>query len=481
MKRHFDLRFERLSRFANPGRISFVIVLIMLMLKFGVIMAFERPPTTIFNLNWNFDSYVRSLYEGKGFIDCTEPSCDHATRMPGQPVFLWTLSAFTLNSQIAALLKAIFMSSLLYLALRDFIAQVWTHNAVARVFYAVIALALIFSPNLIKHASSVNIEEGWLVEILAITVLTLSTLLLRTERDFGRAAAAIAAASAAYLFKSSMILVLVAVASTVIGVVWASGQKTRATALLALALASPLAWLGHNVETTGRFTILSSYDGENMFRGWNAHFREVYPNCSLDILFDPEPVCDHRRLALPYEPSRKGFADEWLWNDAYKSRAIDWLRQNPAKAAETFIYKLTIFIATPRQIPYVATLYGKEVFRSVPQVVVGEIWLALARLFELTGLIMAIALIAKGDGRARTIALASLAVTAGYAIPYVIGFGYERHYSIFVMMTALFNIPLFVECARVSGRPRTMAKSEMVPRGGIEPPTLRFSVACSTN
>jgi len=26
-----------------------------------------------------------------------------------------------------------------------------------------------------------------------------------------------------------------------------------------------------------------------------------------------------------------------------------------------------------------------------------------------------------------------------------------------------------------------MAKGWMVPRGGIEPPTLRFSAACSTN
>jgi hypothetical protein len=32
-----------------------------------------------------------------------------------------------------------------------------------------------------------------------------------------------------------------------------------------------------------------------------------------------------------------------------------------------------------------------------------------------------------------------------------------------------------------SGHRRTKANSAVVPRGGIEPPTLRFSVACSTN
>jgi hypothetical protein len=35
--------------------------------------------------------------------------------------------------------------------------------------------------------------------------------------------------------------------------------------------------------------------------------------------------------------------------------------------------------------------------------------------------------------------------------------------------------------AAEDGRTGSIKEKEMVPRGGIEPPTLRFSVACSTN
>ncbi len=60
--------------------------------------------------------------------------------------------------------------------------------------------------------------------------------------------------------------------------------------------------------------------------------------------------------------------------------------------------------------------------------------------------------------RARRLAIVALAVMAAYAAPYLAGFGYERHFSIFVMMAALFNLPLCSEFLRL----RTLAAAARI-------------------
>jgi hypothetical protein len=257
-----------------------------------------------------------------------------------------------------------------------------------------------------------------------------------------------------YLFKSSLILVWFSVSAVILFVAFQSGRKWLGLGLIALALAAPLSWLTHNFTTSGRLSVMSSYDGENMFRGWNVHTLDLYPQCSLDMLFEPIRICMDKPIDLPVELGRPGFASEWAWNDAYKKRAMDWITEKPAAALKTLGVKAYNVLVTPRLVPYRLTDGLKEKSRSTAEEVIATAWLAIGRVLELLGLALSVFLLLRGDMAARRVAAASLLLTTSYAAPYILGFGYERHFAIFVMLTAICDLFLFSEFMRLRGEPK---------------------------
>ena len=83
-----------------------------------------------------------------------------------------------------------------------------------------------------------------------------------------------------------------------------SARLKLASGLIALTLAAPGTWLLHNWTHSSKVTIMSSYDGENAFRGWNAHILDLYPDCTLDLLFGSVTTCGTRTMQFPSEPRR---------------------------------------------------------------------------------------------------------------------------------------------------------------------------------
>jgi hypothetical protein len=81
----------------------------------------------------------------------------------------------------------------------------------------------------------------------------------------------------------------------------------------------------------------------------------------------------------------------------------------------------------------------------------GSLWLITGRIIEFIGLGLALLLLLRGDGRARAVAGASLFIAACYAAPYIVGFGVERHFSVFVMMCAFSTLALVSERQRLAG------------------------------
>ena len=96
---------------------------------------------------------------------------------------------------------------------------------------------------------------------------------------------------------------------------------------------------------------MSSYDGENMFRGWNAHTLDLFPACHLDTLFVALRTCEGKPVDLPNEIGRAAYADEWAWNDGYKARAMTWIHDNPQAAARTLAVKAATFFSRPGSCP----------------------------------------------------------------------------------------------------------------------------------
>lgn len=447
----------RSTWFSHPDIIAAAVVLVVFLLKLVSVTVFVNGARSIFDLGFSFEPYVRSLYEGKGFMGCEDYGCHYSSRMPAVPYFLAGMAMLTKSYKVAAYIKVVLLSVASFFALRSFTRAFRPSNASVAGLTLLIAGLLMFSPSLTKHMGALHYEEGYLIELVAIAVLLTLTVLLRARQGFaaGAATGALLAAALGYLIKSSQILVLVAVAIIVIASALNAGRRGWAAALLALALAAPAGWLAHNYATGKRFTVMSSYDGENMFRGWNANTLALYPACGLDVLFTGLNLCQGRKLDLPKEVSRAGFKDEWAWNDAYKARAFAWITANPGEALKTFGVKFLTVTTWPRLVPYMIEddFSYKERGRSLPEELLAGSWLLAGRLVEFFGLGLALMLLAKGDGRARAIAGASLGLCACYAAPYILGFGVERHFSILILTSALCTMVLASEWQRLRESP----------------------------
>ena len=442
------------------GRIVLGLVAWMLLLKLAAVAAFTHSGEDIFNLGFSFDPYVRSILDGRGFVSCDTGGCDVSSRMPALPYFMAAMAKVTTSLRVASILKALLLSGLLYLAIRGVERCLVIRKPIHAIAYTLLGLFVVMSPNLVKHAAAINYEEGFLIELVAINFLGVMMLLAPGPAAPGvaRFVIPVAAASVAYLFKSSQVLVWLATVGIVLGVAIRARRYTLASLLLVLALAGPAGWLVHNYTSAGRLTVMSSYDGENMFRGSNAHTLDVYPHCSLDVLFVKDRVCEGQPVLTEMEIGRPGFATEWAWNDAYKARAMDWILQNPAAAAKTVAVKFAVFFGATGLVPYVTTIPLPdglaEAQRGIMEKLVGSVWVIPARLLEIIVLLASLWLLVRGDRPARATALAILMFVACYSAPYVFGFGHERHFAPMLMMCALSSLFLLSAFIRTSANPR---------------------------
>ncbi len=431
------------------------LLLVMTLLKVIAIYAYVPGSATLLDVGFGFEPYVQSLMLDGRFAACDNHVCDYATRMPGVPYFLLGTSFFANDLRTAALIKTVFLSSLLILLCRNFAGVRLTHSVMQRRALFALAAFLTLSPNLIKHAAMPFYEEGYILEVLALAAISLMSLLTSNTRTAraARYVVPVAAVSAAYLFKSSLVVVWLVTSLFVAYIAARSHRRGLASVLIALALVAPTGWMLHNWTHGGRATMMSSFDGENIFRGWNVHTLDMYPDCTLDLLFQPVAVCGARTVAMPTEPSRAGFATEWEWNDHYVRRARDWVIRHPAAALETLGTKFYTVFFSIRIVPHYRVSEGaRDTDRSAPEELLTGGWLFLGRLAEGAWLATSVYLMRQGDGQARRVAAASFAFPIAYALPYVLGFGYERHFSLLIMLVTLCLMFVLLEITRFRSR-----------------------------
>lgn len=436
------------------------LLLVMTALKVVAIYAYVPASATLLDVGFGFAPYVQSLITNGHFAACDYSVCDYARRMPGVPYFLLMSSFFTGDLRTAALIKAVALSGLLWLAHRNvagyFVAQ---PVMLRRVIFALVAF-LALSPNLVKHAAMVDYEEGYVLELLAAAATGTMFLVASNAKTASalRYIFPVITVSIAYLFKSSMVVIWVVTSSLVVCLALSSGRLKLAAGLIALALAAPGGWLLHNRTQGGKATITSSYDGENAFRGWNAHTLDLYPDCTLDLLFQPTTTCGTRTMQFPAEPRRADFATEWEWSDRYAQRAKDWVINHPSEALKLLRVKLYTVFLSVRIVPHYRVTDGaNDTTRTIAEEWLSGVWLSLGRALEIAWLAVIGFLICRGDAQARRVAFTSLVIPISYAVPYVFGFAYERHFSILIMLVTIGLIFSLPEAARVRSTNKILA------------------------
>jgi hypothetical protein len=359
---------------------------------------------SVFDLGFLFGPAIQSVARGDGLAD--------AARMPLVPLFVGGVAALTTSVLAATLAKNLLLSSALARALWDGRAD--------RGWPIAIAYLATF-PQLVRHGFALVPEEGWLVPLLGLVFHGL----LRASRG-ARARAAIPFAFAnalAFLAKSSVGLLCLAIP---ILFAWRA-RSVRVFALFAGVLAiAALAWGAQNLSSTGRFSVMTSIDGYNFWKGNNAHTLEHFPARSLDVLSDLAPV-------------RADGETEWAWDRRCFEEGVRFDLEHPSAALRIAALRFyRVFLAVTPEAPADGEGRGALRFAGVPHMLV-------FRALLLGGIVLAVRSVARLRDRsaARERALVFLVFSTLFVLPYLMAWSVERRLVPLVVPTVLFALSLF--------------------------------------
>lgn len=424
-----------------PGPAAQASILLSLGCAFWILAAASAvvlipPNQTVFDLPFGFGPYVREMLTHGGYGDCRWAHCDHASRMPLMVWVIATAGWFSHSVRLAALLKDSLIALTTLLALSWLWLRVRGSRAVF-LSWLFIGSVLVLSLPAAKHAGLIGYEESLSLPMLFLlgAGLPLAFLGSLTRADTGRLLiAAVVVAVLLYLLKSSLLLVYGV--TVVAALAWAVLNRAKLVAAVAvLSLLAPISWGMHNLATTGRLSIMTSYDGENLFRAWNSDTLAIYPAVEIDRVFDsPRLTTQDGHLFYPSpKKRRRDFPNEWAWNDAGQVAAMSWLRSHPTDTVKLLRAKVGNLLfsigKTPRQYgPRPEPRRQTELLEAASV----TIWLVLGRL---AALLLAIALVHKVMRKADVGAVVVVAaMVAAYSAPLIIGFNFERHITTGLVM-----------------------------------------------
>lgn len=346
-----------------------------------------------------------------------------AHRLPFIPCFLIALrDALGDDLRWVALAKCLFFGGLLVsagsLVLRTARAPLW-------------AVLLLLGVGLTMPRWALNVFEVGLEEGYNIPALTLLFTLLWFGDSAGRArlpwVLTVGGLLVLLLFlKSSMVYWCLAV-PVLVGLRWRDWRA--AGGLLLMVAAGLYALATFNARHSGRFTIGSSWEGWNLYKGNCADTAGLYPPYSLDIL-------DYEGKVVADRPLR----DEWDHNAYFKQRAVDFIRAHPLEFLELAARKAWIFYG---EIRASGLPQRGESRYARPEYLLQIPWLLAFRVLLWAAIGLALQTLwsarwAPWRSDPAMVAVTYLAFLALYSAFHVVGFAYERHVMPVVMPTALY-------------------------------------------
>ncbi len=356
-----------------------------------------------------------------------------AHRLPFIPFFLLMLKD-GLGDDLGrvALVKCLLFGGLLVWA-----AWKVVRSARAPLWAVFLLLGLVLTmPRWLLNVFEVGLEEGY-----NITVLALLFALIWFEDPARRVRIAWALLVGGLLvllifLKSSMIYWCVALPVLVAlrHRDWRAGSVMLA--MVAVALFSLAAF---NERHAGKFTIGSSWEGWNLYKGNCEYSKDLYPPYSLDLLDYEGKVTADRPLV-----------DEWDHNDYFRRKAVTFIKAHPADFLELAVRKAWIFYGEVRASGLTErgeSRYGRPVYLlQIP-------WMIAFRVMLWAAIGLAVLTVWRNPWRSdpAMVAVTYLVFLALYSGFHVIGFAYERHVMPVVMPTALYLLWRWSDNARRNG------------------------------
>ena len=411
-----------------------VMPLLALLPKYWLIThSLYRDGSSVFDTEFGFGDYIANLYRSGIFEACpphlpfltaTADVCTHSSRMPVWPLLLTGLAKIVgtqaVNVAIAKIVVlAVLVSSLMASLGRD-LRLTWTGLAILYAVY--------FGPQCLKHGATLEYEEGLLVDLMLCLAICVSYLLRPKQtasirRRSTMAVIGVAIAATMYLTKTTTSPMLI----LMLGLVLCTHGISQITKLAcaAIAIAAVAGWGWHNFSHSDQLHLSSSWNGENLLRGYNTGAYRIYPEIALDRIMDSREAVLANGVVVPLGDYRhlRAFTDEWAWNAYYHRMALDWLHHNPGTAFVFFLKKAWVTFFEIRHTPTYSSATSKAPLYPAAASFAMTAWMLIARLlmFLLVGRVLRDA-IRRGCLRPLWV----LAFILGACAPYVLVFAWER-------------------------------------------------------
>lgn len=365
----------------------------------------------LYALSFGYGGLVRELVETGRYGGTHQGVQFAAHRMPLIPLFLAGIAQAGGSLWTALLVKNLLLGVLFGLGFAHLAAVVgrcrpWIVPALA-VFCASM-------PQFVHFAFCLEMEEGYLIGLLFfITVWLFSPQGAGAETLCAKLPWLLI--PLLYLTKSSALLLAI-VLSLLVGFM----ARRRSAGLLAggSLLACILFWGMHNVVHSGHFAVGSSLDGYNLAKGNNRFTTALYPQFNLDIL-------DDSLLAW----AAAGAPDEWAWDRTYRQMAWEYVRTYPWEFGTLVGRRAWVLLIEARKVP-------AGIHRGLLEWV-NTVHMGAFRVFLWGAILLAgVGLWDRTVERRRSAAF--LLLLAGYALPYLAGFCYQRHVIPLVLPVATF-------------------------------------------
>lgn len=268
----------------------------------------------------------------------------------------------------------------------------------------------------------ISVEEAYLIPLLALLMSLLWFGVGPARRPAGAVTAAVLVCMLLPWIKHSM--PYWALAAPVL-----LGLRTRSWKIgglgVILVAASLAALATFTLHVSGRFTVKSSWEGWNLYKGNNPATRETYPHYSLDVL-------DYTGHVQADRPLR----DEWDHNAYFSAKAWDYIRTAPRDFLGNCLRKAWVFFFEIRRTG--RSMGQTDDASMLRQIQSGSLLLFRAAFWLAVALALRGAFHRRSAASVRIVPLGFLGLIVLYAGFHVIGFAYERHVMPLVLPTVLF-------------------------------------------
>lgn len=444
--------------FNTKNIIYFIFFLMLIFLVQKIILArFLYDSAAIETLGFGMGGYVEALKAGNGFKNCDALNmCNYSSRMPGVPLVIYMFSLFS-DSQIGiSILKSIVFSAIclvifIFIKTNDGSNQI---NVKILTVYLGTYLVMVLMPTLAKHSAAIIYEEAYFIELLipwiVINSIIIEGIIKKNALNFDKLNSLNMLLSFSFFMIKSSMIVLFLWAILLFIVVWflrpTTSVRKHSLLMLSVCIFISSIWVVHNFNSGGGIKLMSSWDGENLFRGNNAVSAKIYPDISLDRLTDSNSVIlrNGNEVLFSMFPSRKDFENEWEWNSYYKSKSLQWVKEDFISWGRFQGSKAFNFFLSLRMTPFSVDTDARISERNFQQLAYDNLvilWLLTGRIFFFSSIFLIVRDASSHGVKTYTQSIILLIPTFLYAIPYILGVNYERHISPFLLMyVALFFI-----------------------------------------